>query len=83
MEHKGAQGNLDSFKGSARRSNGRKKTQEKGQRGEISQMTQEEEEKRKHKSALRALKNILSKQLFSSFKHKCCFHEIFCRTSVK
>ena len=48
------------LKGSARRSNGRKKTQEKGQRGKISQMTgeQEEEEKRKHRSALRALKNF-------------------------
>ena len=23
------------------------------------------------------LKNILSKQLFRSFKHKCCLHEIF------
>ena len=54
-ELKGTQGNLDSLQGSARRSNGRKKTQEKGQRGEISQMTQEE--KRKHRSALRALKN--------------------------
>ena len=45
------------LKGSARRSNGRKKTQEKGQRGEISQMTGEE--KRKHRSALRALKNAI------------------------
>ena len=50
------QGNLRFFKGSARRSNGMKKTQEKAQRGEISQ-TLEEQEKRKHRSALRALKN--------------------------
>ena len=39
-----------------------KNTQEKGQRGEISQILEEEEEeeeeeKRKHRSALRALKN--------------------------
>ena len=47
------------LKGSACRINGRKKTQEKGQRRKISQMTQEEEEeeKRKHRSAPRALKN--------------------------
>ena len=42
------------FKGSARRSNRRKKTREKGQRGKISQTLGE---KRKHRSALRALKN--------------------------
>ena len=50
------QGNSRELIGSARRGNGRKKTQEKGQRGEISQMTGE---KRKHRSALRALKNII------------------------
>ena len=48
-ELKGALGNLDLFQGSARRSNGRKKTQEKGQRCEISQIRGE---KRKHRSAL-------------------------------
>ena len=55
-ELKRTQGNLRFFKGSARRSNVRKKTQEKGQRGKISQII---EEKRKHRSALRALKNCL------------------------
>ena len=50
------QKNLRFFKGSARRSNGKKKTQEKGQRGKISQMTGGGE-KRKHRNALRALKN--------------------------
>ena len=50
----GTQGNSRELKGSARRNDGRKKTQEKGQRGEISQIG---EEKRKHRSALRALKN--------------------------
>ena len=34
-ELKGTQGNSREFKGSARRSDGRKKTQEKGQRGKI------------------------------------------------
>ena len=53
-ELKGIQWNSRFFKGSARRCNGRKKTQEKGQRGEISQIR--EREKRKHRSALRALK---------------------------
>ena len=47
------------FKRSARRSEGRKKTQEKGQRGEISKI-REEEEKRKHRSALRALRKCVT-----------------------
>ena len=56
---KGAQVNSLDLKGSARRNDGRKKTQQKGQRGKILKMTgeEEEEEKRKHRSALRALKN--------------------------
>ena len=48
-------GNSKFFKGSTRRSNRRKKTQEEGKRGKISQII--EQEKRKHRSALRALKN--------------------------
>ena len=39
----GTQGNSMFFKGSARRSNGRKTTQKKGQRGKISQMTEKRE----------------------------------------
>ena len=54
---KGTRGNSRELKGSACRSNGRKKTQEKGKRGKISQII--EQEKRKHRSALRALKNCL------------------------
>ena len=57
-ELKGTQGNSRELKGSARRSNRRKKTQIKGQRGEISQIR--EREKRKHRSALRALKNEMN-----------------------
>ena len=55
----GAQGNSLDLKGSARRSDGRKKTQQKGQRGKNLKMTGggREEEKRKHRSA-RALKNM-------------------------
>ena len=53
------QSNLRFFKESARRSNGRKiKTQQKGQRGKFSKMTEEQREKRRHGSALQALKNL-------------------------
>ena len=53
------QSNLGFFKESARRSNGRKiKTQQKGQRGKLLQMTEEQREKRRHGSALQALKNL-------------------------
>ena len=56
---KKAQSNLGFFKESARRSNGKKiKTQQKGQRGIFSQTTEEEQERRKHGSALRALRNF-------------------------
>ena len=49
---KGAQANSLDLKGSAGRNDGRKKTQQKGQRGKILKMTGEEEEKSKHRSAL-------------------------------
>ena len=53
------QSNLGFFKESGFRSNGRKiKTQQKGQRGMFSQMTEEEREKRTHGSALQALRNL-------------------------
>ena len=42
-ELKRTQGNPGLFMGSARRSNRRKKTQEKGQRGKISQLTEQED----------------------------------------